>query len=73
MSANSNDRELNAREFNAGARISHRERGHGPRWLISGCLLLAAAGTAQATDAMRTAVVVNSQWTVSLTIDVPLP
>ena len=68
MNANSNDRELNGREFNAGARISHRGRGQGARWLIAGCVLLAATGTAHATDAMRTAVVVNSQSTDSLTI-----
>lgn len=46
----------------------HPGQGHGRRWLTTGCSLLAATGTARATDAMRTALVVNSRSTASLTI-----
>lgn len=59
----------NDREFNAGARMIHPGQTCGLRWLLTaGCLLLATAGTALATDAMRTAIVVNSQSVDSLTI-----
>ncbi len=60
---------MNDREFNAGARMIHRGQGRGPHWLVvASCVLITAAGTARATDAMRTALVVNSQSTDSLTI-----
>ncbi len=69
MNANIHARSDQACEFNAEAKIIHRGQIAGTRLLLPLIgLLVALAGTAHGTDSMRTAVVVNSQSTDSLTI-----